>query len=49
MRIPRGTARLLLEEARREPFHGSVLQLGLEVMLEFLSPERLYERALRGQ
>jgi hypothetical protein len=28
MGIPRGTARLLLEEARRQPFHGAVLQLG---------------------
>lgn len=28
MGIPRGTARLLLEEARREPFRGTVLQLG---------------------
>jgi len=30
-------------------FDGSVLQLGLEVMLEYLSPEGLYERALRGR
>ncbi len=28
MGIPRGTARLLLEEGKREPFHGTVLQLG---------------------
>lgn len=28
MGIPRGTARLLLEETRREPFSGTVLQLG---------------------
>jgi hypothetical protein len=28
MGIPRGTARLLLDEHRRQPFHGSVLQLG---------------------
>lgn len=28
MGIPRGTARLLLEETRRRPFSGSVLQLG---------------------
>ena len=30
-------------------FDGSVLQLGLEVMLEFLSPEGLYERAPQGR
>src|SRR5690554_2601020 len=28
MGIPRGTARLLLEEARRRPFSGRVLELG---------------------
>lgn len=28
MGIPRGTARLLLEEAKRRPFGGSILQLG---------------------
>lgn len=28
---------------------GDVLQLGLEVMLEFLSPETLYERAVAGR
>ncbi len=30
-------------------FDGSVLRLGLEVMLEYLSPERLYARALEGR
>src|SRR5262245_14465810 len=28
MGIPRGVARLLLDEARERPFHGSLLQLG---------------------
>ena len=45
----------LLGDRKIEPgekvllFDGSVLQLGLEVMLEYLSPERLYERARRGR
>ncbi|MCP3964018.1 MAG: FHA domain-containing protein [bacterium] len=29
-------------------FDGSVLQLGIEAMLEYLSPESLYDRASRG-
>ena len=45
----------LLGDRKIEPgdkvllFEGSVLQLGLEVMLEFLGPEGLYDRALQAR
>ena len=39
MGIPRGTARLLLDEVRRRPFSGSVLELGR--MTVYLTPAEL--------
>ena len=45
----------MLADRRIEPgekvllFDGSVLQLGLEVMLEFLSPEGLYDRVFQAR
>jgi hypothetical protein len=46
MGIPRGTARLLLDEARERPFRGTLLELGR--MAVYVTPEEL-ERWAREQ